>query len=351
MRGRIAIGLIGVAVLGVSVTGQQGGHLNPMIDLLSGKKAIFGLGMPAAGRGGGNRGGAAGAAGSTTAATPTPAPTPAPVRTPADFAKDALAHPEADYFFTASMERNIDGGSANLIALQDALAELGNVRKAPTPRLLMPINSKAPNISSADRPADPANYVANISRQLNAGVSTIAFVEVDNAEELRLGIAAMRFASKGGTRPDAVGNAPKYWGLSEAEYRRKADVWPLNPEGELVVWAFVETKVGLANVREIAQVKGLSVLVPGAGTLGGVFSSTDADGRRVRDDVAWEAAIQSVLAACKEFKLPCGYPVSEADIETRMQQGFNVGILQAFNESAFRAVAKGRQISGRDKDK
>jgi 2-keto-3-deoxy-L-rhamnonate aldolase RhmA len=182
-------------------------------------------------------------------------------------------------------------------------------------------------------------------------LSTIAFVEVDNAEELRLGIAAMRFASKGGTRPDAVGNAPKYWGLSEAEYRRKADVWPLNPDGELVVWAIVETKEGLANVREIAQVKGLSVLVPGAGTLGGVFSSTDADGRRVRDDVAWEAAIQSVLAACKEFKLPCGYPVSEADIETRMQQGFNVGILQAFNESAFRAVAKGRQLSGRDKDK
>ena len=38
----------------------------------------------------------------------------------------------------------------------------------------------------------------------------------------------------------------------------------------LIVWAIVETKEGLANVREIAQVPGLSVLVPGAGTLGGV---------------------------------------------------------------------------------
>ncbi len=200
-------------------------------------------------------------------------------------------------------------------------------------------------------PADPANYVTNISRQLNAGVSTLSFVEVDNAEELRLGIAAMRFTSKGGTRPDDVGNAPKYWGLSEADYRRKADVWPLNPEGELVVWAIVETKEGLANVREIAQVPGLSVLVPGAGTLGGVFSTTNADGQRVRDNAAWEAAIQSVLAACKEFKVPCGYPVSETDIETRFQQGFTVGILQSFNDGAFRAIAKGRQISGRDKDR
>jgi 4-hydroxy-2-oxoheptanedioate aldolase len=361
MRARVAIGLIGAAVLGVSVTGQQGTHLNPMIDLLSAKKAILGLGVPTAGRagGGGNRGGGRGGRGRAGAAvatpTPTPTPTPAPpaapvpARTPADLAKDALAHPEADYFFTASMERNIDAGSAAMIAFQDALAQAGNIRRSPSPRLAVPINSKAPNISRADRPADPANYVTNISRQLNAGVSSLAFVEVDTAEELRLGIAAMRFASKGGTRPADIGKAPAYWGLSEPEYRRKADVWPLNPEGELVVWAIIETKEGLSNVREIAQVPGLSVLAPGAGTLGGVFSTTNAEGRRVRDDVAWEAAIQTVLSACKEFTLACAYPVSETDVETRMQQGFNVAILQAFNDAAFRAVAKGRQFSGRDR--
>ena len=352
MRASVTLGLVGVAVLGASVLGQQGTHLNPMIDLIAARKAIFGLGVPTAGGGGrgggGNRGGGAGAAAGT---TPAPAPVPAPTKTPADLAAEAAAHPEADYFFTAMMERNIDGGSTTMTALQDALAALGNVRKTPTARLVMPINSKAPNISRPDMPADPANYVTNISRQLNAGVSTLSFVEVDTAEELRQGIAAMRFKANGGTRPDDVGNAPKYWGLTEAEYRRKADVWPLNPAGELVVWAIVETREGLANVREIAQVKGLSVLVPGAGTLRGVFQTTNADGARVPDPVAWEAAIQQVLAACKEFKLLCAYPVSETDIETRMQQGFTVGILQAFNEAAFRAVAKGRQVSGRDKDK
>jgi 4-hydroxy-2-oxoheptanedioate aldolase len=354
MRARLAIGVVGLAALGVSVTGQQGSHLNPMVDLLKAKKGIFGVGMPTAGgRGGGNRGGGqgrAGAAGATTTPPPAPATPPPPPKTPADLAKDALAHPEADFFFTASMERNIDGGSANLIALQEALAELGNVRAGTAPRLLMPINSKAPDISTPERPADPANYVTNISRQLNAGVSSIAFVQVDSAEELRLGIAAMRFKANGGTRPDDVGNAPKYWGLSEAEYRRRADVWPLNPNGELVVWAIIETKEGLSNLREIAQVPGLSVIAAGAGTLGGVFSTPSAEGRRgVRDDAAWEAAIQQILGTCKEFKMPCAYPVSENDIETRYQQGYTVGILQAFNDSAFRAVAKGRQISGRDK--
>jgi 2-keto-3-deoxy-L-rhamnonate aldolase RhmA len=318
-----------------------------MVDLLQAKKAVFGLGVPSARGGGpgGNRGGGGGAAGTAAPTAPaTPAP---PPKTPAELAKDAIAHPEADYFFSGGMERGVDNALPGFTTLMDAIVEAGGVASKPFPRLLVPVNVKTPNISSAEQPADPARYVSNLSKQLNAGVSSISFVEVDTAEELRLGIAAMRFKSKGGTRPDDIGSAPKYWGLTEAEYRRKADVWPLSPDGELVAWAIIETREGLANVREIAQVKGLGVLVPGAGTLGGVFSTTGPDGNRVRDNVAWEAAIQKVLAACKEFNVPCGYPVNENDIETRMQQGFTVAILQSFNDAAFRAVAKGRQIAGR----
>ena len=352
MNARVALGLVSAAVLGLSVTAQQPTHLNPMVDLLIAKKAIFGLGVPTVGRGGGggNRGRGGAPAAGTAVTTPTPAPTPTtpppPPKTPAELAADAMAHPEADYFFTQMMETNIDAGSTTMAALQDAIAAAGPLSTTSPKRLKVPVTSKAPNISSPETPADPAKYVNNISRQLNVGVSTIAFVEVDNAEELRQGIAAMRFKSNGGVRPDDVGNAPKYWGISEAEYRKRADVWPLNPEGDLVVMAIVETKEGLSNVREIAQVKGLSILAPGAGTLGRVFSTT-VDGKSVRDDVAWEAAIQQVLIACKEFKLPCAYPVNENDIETRMKQGFNVGILQSFNDAAFRAVAKGRQLAGR----
>ena len=98
--------------------------------------------------------------------------------------------------------------------------------------------------------------------------------------------------------------------MSEKEYKEKADLWPLNPNGELVNWTIVESKAGLAKVREIAAVKGIGVLWPGAGTLRGVFSTTDADGKRKLDEAAWEAAIQKVLAACKEFNVPCGYPAN-----------------------------------------
>lgn len=345
MRGRVVVaGLVGALAWGISGVGAQQTHLNPMIDLLQAKKGMFGLGLPTpprAGGPGGNRGGR-GAGTQTPPATP---PAPVPVRTPAELAQDAIAHQEADWFFTSAMERSPDVGEPMLAAFQDALAAAGPVGGSPR-RLLAPINSKAPNITRPGE-AQPSDYINILSRQLNVGISSISFVEVDTAEELRMGINALRFASKGGTRPENVGNAPKYWGLSEAEYRRKADVWPLNPDGEIVVWAIIESHEGLANIREIAQVPGLSVIAAGAGTLGGVFSTTNAEGRRVRDDAAWEAAIQKIAAACREFNKACAYPVNENDLEARYQQGFTVGILQAFNEAAFRAVAKGRQVAGR----
>jgi 4-hydroxy-2-oxoheptanedioate aldolase len=156
----------------------------------------------------------------------------------------------------------------------------------------------------------------------------------------------MRFKSKGGTRPEDVGTAASYWGMSEKEYREKADLWPLNPNGELTSWAIVESKEGLAKVREIAAVKGINVLFPGAGTLRGVFTTTSADGQRNFDAAGWEAAIQSVLAACKEFNVACGYPATEADIESRMKQGFSVFIM-GWGEPGFRAIDIGRKAAGR----
>jgi 4-hydroxy-2-oxoheptanedioate aldolase len=154
----------------------------------------------------------------------------------------------------------------------------------------------------------------------------------------------MRFRSKGGTRPDDVGGAPAYWGLSEKEYRAKADLWPLNPEGELVNWTIVESKEGLARVREIAAVPGISVLFPGAGTLRRVFTSTNAAGERVVDEAAWETAIQQVLSACKEFRVPCGYPANANDIELRMQQGFSV-FISSWGDDGKKAVELGRRAA------
>ena len=172
------------------------------------------------------------------------------------------------------------------------------------------------------------------------------FVGVESADEVRHGLAAMRFAANGGSRSEDVGNAPAYWRFSEAEYRKKADLWPLNPEGELINWTIVESLEGLANVREIAAVEGIGVLWPGAGTLRGLFSTRDASGGRVLDEEAWEASIQQVLDACKEFDVACGFPANENDIGMRIEQGFSVFVMN-WGDAGFKTIDVGRQASGR----
>jgi 4-hydroxy-2-oxoheptanedioate aldolase len=251
--------------------------------------------------------------------------------------KDALAYEKSDFLFNGNMEGGVDRGIGPFTDFVNAMVETA----APAVRWQHPLSVKTPKIAD-----DPAKAIDNISRQLNLGVSTVVFVGVESANEVQQGLAAMRFKSKGGTRQEDVGIAPKYWGMSEKEYRDKADLWPLNPNGELTNWTIVESKEGLAHVREIAAVKGISVLFPGAGTLRQVFSTTDAEGKRTTDTEGWEKAIQQVLAACKEFNVPCGYPATENDIETRIQQGFSVFIMN-WGDPGFRAVDIGRRVTGR----
>jgi 4-hydroxy-2-oxoheptanedioate aldolase len=316
-------------VLGQTRPAQR---LNPVIDLLERKQPVFGLYAPSAG---GNRGRGGGAAGSA------PPATPAPVKQPIDLAKEALAYDSADYLFNGSMEGGVDRGLAAFTEFVKAMDEAAGPNKPRYFGVTHPLIVKTPKIAT-----DPAKAIDNISRQLNVGASGIVFVEVESAAEVRQGLAAMRFKSNGGTRPDEAGMAPAHWGMSEQEYKQKADLWPLNPAGELVNWTIVESKEGLAHVREIAAVKGIGVLFPGAGTLRGVFSSTNAAGERQVDAAAHETAIQQVLAACKEFNVPCGYPANANDIQTRMEQGFSVFVIN-WGTAGFKAVEIGRNAAGR----
>jgi 2-keto-3-deoxy-L-rhamnonate aldolase RhmA len=305
---------------------QEAPHLNPVVDLLKKKQPVFGLYAPANRRPG--RGGA----------MPANAPTP---KTPAQLAQEALGNQTADYIFDGTMEGNFERGYGPFMEFMKGMAEGGTLKAAPVRQLHQPMFVKMHEIAP-----DPAVAARNIARQLDLGVAGIVFVGVESPDEVKAGIAAMRFAAAGGTRPDNVGSAAKLWDLSEAEYRAKADVWPLNARGELVNFTIVESKAGLDRVREIAAVPGIGVLFPGAGTLRGVFSSTDANGQRVVDQEAWEAAIQKVLAACKEFNVACGYPANENDIELRMKQGFSVFVI-GWGEPGFRAVEIGRKVAGR----
>jgi 4-hydroxy-2-oxoheptanedioate aldolase len=252
-----------------------------------------------------------------------------------------MANANTDFIFDGSMEGGMDRALPAFTEFVKGMAAHGSFHKNASKQLTHPLVVKMHEIAPDHKVA-----AASIGKQLNLGVSGIMFVSVESAAEAQAGINAMRFKSKGGTRSDDVGQAPALWGVSEKEYREKADLWPLNPNGELVNWTIIESKAGLEKVREIAAVKGIGVLWPGAGTLRGLFSTTDASGARKLDEAAWEAAIQKVLAACKEFNVACGYPANPNDIEMRMKQGFSVFVMN-WGDPGFKAIEIGKKAAGR----
>jgi 2-keto-3-deoxy-L-rhamnonate aldolase RhmA len=318
-----------VAVLGATLAGSAAladapkQRLNPLISLIEQKRPAMGLYAPSNRRPPGAQGAAA------------------PQKSAAELAKETVAYKSADFIFDGSMEYEFDKTLPVFTAYAEALKQAGPLSDQPHRHIAYPMIVKVHEIAP-----DPQLAAKHIGQQLDLGVSGIMFVSVESADEVKHGIAAMRYKAHGGTRPETVGSAPAFWGVSEQEYRGKADLWPLNPRGELINWVVIESKEGLKNVREIAAVKGIGVLWPGAGTLRQVFSTTGADGKRVVDEAAWENAIQQVLSACKEFKVTCGIPTSPDQIEMRMKQGFSVFVMN-WGEAGFKTVDVGRKAAGR----
>lgn len=63
-------------------------------------------------------------------------------------------------------------------------------------------------------------------------------------------------------------SAAPIWGVSEQEYFRLCDPWPLNPEGELLLGVKIESPEGVARCGEILAVPGLGFAEMGPGDLG-----------------------------------------------------------------------------------
>ena len=110
-------------------------------------------------------------------------------------------------------------------------------------------------------------------------------------------------------------------------------LWPLNPDGDVLNIVLIEDQAGIADAREIVSAPGVGVAIPGPGDLRRAYEG---------DMEAVENAIQTVLAACKEFDVPCGITAGPDDIAMRLEQGFEMIIV-----TSPEALAVGLQASGR----
>jgi 4-hydroxy-2-oxoheptanedioate aldolase len=101
-----------------------------------------------------------------------------------------------------------------------------------------------------------------VKQALDIGLMGVIFNGIDNPEQALLAVRNMRYPQKKtskypeppGLRGYAPGNAVWWWGISESEYERRADLWPLNPDGDLLAIMMIETAEGLKNADAIAAV-------------------------------------------------------------------------------------------------
>lgn len=111
-----------------------------------------------------------------------------------------------------------------------------------------------------------------------------------------------------------------FWGLSAADYARRADAWPLNPQGDLLLFLQIETAEGVKNANEILSVPGIGVLFVGPNDLS--YSLGVPQGHPDH-----EAAVQTVLKACIARNVPCAITVTADNVVARLKQGFRVASL------------------------
>lgn len=136
------------------------------------------------------------------------------------------------------------------------------------------------------------------------------------------------------------GFAAGVWGLAVQDYVQKADVWPLNPEGELMLGLKIENQRALANVEASLSVPGIAFAEWGPGDMGMSFGYPDGHDPPYPPEMI--AARAAVLKACKANTVAFLNGVTPDNVTGMIDEGVMVA-------NASREAAEiGKRHTGRD---
>jgi 4-hydroxy-2-oxoheptanedioate aldolase len=217
----------------------------------------------------------------------------------------------------------MEHGAYDARTLRDCLQYLLNRRQ------IMESATLAPAVTPLVRiPPNGIEMNQWIAKQvLDSGVYGIIWPHVSTVAEAHSAVAACRYArplnapryEPKGQRGDGPTAAARYWGLTAQEYYERADVWPLDPKGELLVGIMCEDVDGIKNLPKILQeVPGIAVVIIGEGDL-----SQNLGFPRQYKHPAVVSAMAEITAICKDNNVACGHPHVEADnIEEVISLGY-----------------------------
>ena len=151
-----------------------------------------------------------------------------------------------------------------------------------------------------------------------------AFVEASRYPVHSVGVSdGPNGLSQGRRGAGGQGSAAAIWGLTPQEYVQKADVWPLNPEGEILLGLKIENRRALANAEASAAVPGISFAEWGPGDMGMSLGHPDAHDPPYPAEMS--AARARVKAACDASNVFFLNGVRPDDVKERIDEGVMIG--------------------------
>jgi 4-hydroxy-2-oxoheptanedioate aldolase len=169
---------------------------------------------------------------------------------------------------------------------------------------------------------------------LATGVHGILLTHADTPGAVRAFVEAVRLPihkqgldhgiNEGRRGVHGAPTAAAIWGISTEEYLDKADVWPLNPNGELLLGLKLEDKYALANAEQNLKVPGIAFAEWGPGDMA-LSLGVRGPGNVAQKDPRMVAARAKVLAACKTSKIFFLNSMSADNVIDMIKEGVMIG--------------------------
>ena len=216
------------------------------------------------------------------------------------------------------------------------VADGGGLQADPTPIVRIPPNTREQN-----------QWV--IKQALDTGVYGLILPHLDTVEGAMSAVRAARYPQVPGVADfEPRGErgwwqriAPRYWGLSATEYYDAADIWPIDPDGNLLLMGIVEEPTGANNLPDILrEVKGIGAIWAGPGDMSVALGHRGNAGHPEVQEM-----LLRILGICQNAGVPCAVGCTAAEVPMRLEQGFSILITAPTRTAG--GLEEGRRISGR----
>ena len=230
----------------------------------------------------------------------------------------AMARADADYVYVDMEHTPLDFPALNQFAV--GMVDKAAALKKGNPQPNMALFARFPPYGR-----EGAQWIAK--QALDAGLMGVIFNGIDTPEQAYLAVQNMRYPQKRTSKyqnpPGLRGYGPAaaawVWGISTAEYERRSDVWPLNPEGDLLAIMMIESTEGIKNADAIAAVPGVGAIFLGAGSDLRQSLGVEENSPEI------EQAFQTILRACLARNVACGITaVTAQNIARRLGEGWKM---------------------------